>query len=59
MSLLSTIEYPHWLMITGFVLVAFGFIGFAFAKNKAVETDVAAVEDRSAGPADRNGGTTG
>ena len=27
-------EYPHWLMIAGAVLVAFGFIGFAFSQNK-------------------------
>ena len=27
-------DYPHWLMIAGAVLVAFGFIGFAFSQNK-------------------------
>jgi hypothetical protein len=27
-------EYPHWLMIAGTVLVAFGFVGFAFSQNK-------------------------
>ncbi len=27
-------EYPHWLMIAGAVLVAFGIIGFAFTQNK-------------------------
>ena len=27
-------EYPHWLMIVGAVLVAFGFVGFAFSQNK-------------------------
>ena len=27
-------EYPHWLMIAGAVLVAFGFVGFAFTQNK-------------------------
>ena len=27
-------EYPHWLMIAGAVLVAFGFVGFAFNQNK-------------------------
>ena len=25
---------PHWLMIAGAVLVAFGFVGFAFSQNK-------------------------
>ena len=27
-------EYPHWLMIAGAVLVAFGFVGFGFSQNK-------------------------
>jgi hypothetical protein len=27
-------EYPHWLMIAGAVLVAFGFVGFAFSQQK-------------------------
>ncbi len=27
-------EYPHWLMIAGALLVAFGFVGFAFSQNK-------------------------
>jgi hypothetical protein len=29
----SGMEYPHWLMVTGVVLVVVGFIGFAFQKN--------------------------
>jgi hypothetical protein len=28
-------EYPHWLMVAGAVLVVVGFIGFAFHKNHA------------------------
>ena len=28
-------QYPHWLMIAGAVLVVVGFIGFAFQKNNA------------------------
>ena len=32
--MLSAMEYPHWLMIAGAVLVAFGFVGFAFSKNR-------------------------
>jgi hypothetical protein len=28
-------EYPHWLMVAGAVLVVVGFIGFAFHKNNA------------------------
>jgi hypothetical protein len=26
-------QYPHWLMVGGGVLVALGFIGFVFHKN--------------------------
>jgi hypothetical protein len=28
--MLSAMEYPHWLMVAGAVLVVLGFIGFAF-----------------------------
>jgi hypothetical protein len=28
-------QYPHWLMISGGVLVVLGFIGFALHKNDA------------------------
>jgi len=27
-------EYPHWLMLAGAILVVLGFIGFAFSKNR-------------------------
>ena len=27
-------QYPHWLMVAGAVLVVLGFIGFAFIQNK-------------------------
>jgi hypothetical protein len=27
-------EYPHWLIVAGAVLVVLGFIGFAFNQNK-------------------------
>ena len=30
-------EYPHWLIVAGAVLVAIGFIGLAFRRNKDVE----------------------
>jgi hypothetical protein len=30
----SAMEYPHWLMAAGAVLVMLGFIGFAFSRNK-------------------------
>ena len=37
--MLSAMEYPHWLMVTGAVLVVLGFIGFALSQNKNVEPD--------------------
>jgi hypothetical protein len=36
MSILFAMQYPHWLMVAGAVLVALGFIGFAFRQNKNV-----------------------
>ena len=36
-------QYPHWLMLAGVVLVVVGFIGFAFQKNtKPAEEQAAA-----------------
>jgi hypothetical protein len=32
------VEYPHWLMVAGAVLVMLGFIGFALHKNDAGDT---------------------
>jgi hypothetical protein len=32
-------EYPHWMMVAGAILVAAGFIGLAFHRNRNVETD--------------------
>jgi hypothetical protein len=29
------VQYPHWLMAVGAVLVVIGFIGFAFHRNNA------------------------
>ena len=37
--MLSAMEYPHWMMIAGPILVAAGFIGLAFHRNRNVETD--------------------
>jgi hypothetical protein len=31
---LSELEYPHWLMVAGVVLVMLGFIGFVFRQNR-------------------------
>ena len=32
--MLRALEYPHWLMIAGSVLVAFGVVGLAFRRNR-------------------------
>jgi len=39
MGLLSPIELPHWLMIVGAILIAMGFVGLAFTRNKEVATN--------------------
>jgi hypothetical protein len=31
--MLSSMEYPHWIMVVGAVLVALGFIGVAFKRG--------------------------
>jgi hypothetical protein len=32
--MLSEMQYPHWLMVAGAVLVVLGFIGFAFRQSR-------------------------
>ena len=32
-------QYPHWLMVAGAVLVVVGFIGFAFRQGMKVKPD--------------------
>jgi hypothetical protein len=44
MDLLSAMEYPHWLMVGGAVLVVLGFIGFAFSPGEARENEASAVD---------------
>jgi hypothetical protein len=39
MGVLSSIELPHWLMIGGAILIAIGFLGLAFTRNKEVATN--------------------
>src|SRR5258708_7961194 len=34
LHLLVDWEYPHWMMMAGAILVAFGFMGFAFHQNR-------------------------
>jgi hypothetical protein len=33
----SSMQYPHWLMVAGAVLVAIGFIGVAFHRNRDID----------------------
>jgi hypothetical protein len=42
LHLLLDWEYPHWMMMAGAILVALGFIGLAFDRNRNVEPDRAA-----------------
>jgi len=35
----SAMEYPHWLIIAGAVMVVIGFIGFAFSRNRNLKPD--------------------
>jgi hypothetical protein len=37
--MLSAMQYPHWLMVAGAILVVAGFIGLAFRQNRTVEPD--------------------
>jgi hypothetical protein len=39
MMMLTAMQFPHWMMVAGAVLVVFGFIGFAFSQNRNVELD--------------------
>lgn len=38
MTVLSSMEYPHWLMIAGALLLTLGLIGFAL-KQRSVEAE--------------------
>jgi hypothetical protein len=39
MSTLSGLQYPHWLIVAGIVLVIIGFVGFAFHPNRGITAD--------------------
>jgi len=32
--MLSAMQYPHWLMVAGAVLVVLGFVGLIFRRNR-------------------------
>jgi hypothetical protein len=48
LHLLLDWEYPHWMM-AGAILVAVGFIGLAFHRNRTVEPDHKAPEMKANG----------
>jgi hypothetical protein len=50
--MLSAMEYPHWLMVTGAVLVVFGFVGIAIRKNNAQPAEDN-LEQKAAPPQER------
>jgi hypothetical protein len=39
LHLLLDWEYPHWMMIAGAILVAAGFIGLAFHRNRNAQVN--------------------
>jgi hypothetical protein len=45
----SAMQYPHWLMVAGAVLVVLGFIGSALGQNKNVEPDHEPTEMKAKG----------
>ena len=45
-------QYPHWLMVAGAVLVAIGFIGLAFRRNRDVEPNQEPTEMKASGKRD-------
>jgi len=50
MTILSTLQYPHWLMVVGAIFIVLGFIGYAFRQNKnVVKPDHGATEMKANG----------
>ena len=45
-------QYPHWLMVAGAVLVAIGFIGLAFRRNRDGEPNHEPMEMKANGKRD-------
>jgi hypothetical protein len=44
MMMLTAMQFPHWMMVAGAVLVTLGFIGFAFSNNRNLKPDRAPTE---------------
>jgi hypothetical protein len=50
--MLSAMEYPHWLKLSGAVLVVLGFVGVAIRKNNAQPAEDN-LEQKAAPPEER------
>ena len=50
--MLSAMEYPHWLLVAGAVLVVLGFIGLALRQKRDVELDHEQTEMKANGKRD-------
>jgi hypothetical protein len=48
----SAMEYPHWLMAAGAVLVVIGFLGLAFRRNRDLEPNPEPTEMKANGKRD-------
>jgi len=53
--MLSAMQYPHWLIVTGPVLVVLGFIGLAFRQNRNGPADEPSRAETKAKGNDRAG----
>jgi hypothetical protein len=45
-GLFSGMQYPHWTIVAGAILLVLGFIGFAFRQNKNGPPDEMEANDR-------------
>ncbi len=59
MSILSGMQYSHWLMVAGAVLVVLGFVGLAFRRNGNAEADREVTEVKANRKGARAEGKTG
>jgi hypothetical protein len=50
MNALSSIEYPHWLMIAGAVLLVLGRVGLALGQRSMIESHAKASEQEPPEP---------
>jgi uncharacterized protein HemX len=46
-------EYPHWMMMAGAIVVALGFIGFAFHQNRNGPVNDESTQARKSTPTER------